>query len=148
MGWQARRFRVSGFGFRVSGFGNTEIQWSVVIGQWSVVGGRQSSAGFSGSSLSILPFRKPETGNSKPSFPVFAGHGSRSIIPAAEQRDLACVEPPGAFLFQPLDLLAKRLDVLEAAVNRGEPDVCHLVEPGQLGCDPFADGAAGHLGLF
>ena len=48
---------------------------------------------------------------------------------------------------QPLDFLAERLDVLEAAVHRGEAHVCHLVQVPQLLHDQLAHHARGNFAL-
>src|SRR5690242_4065396 len=48
---------------------------------------------------------------------------------------------------QPLDLLAKLLHVLEAAIDRREADVCDLVEFLELAHDELADAHRRHLAL-
>src|SRR5579859_118838 len=48
---------------------------------------------------------------------------------------------------QALDLLAERLDVLKAAIHRGEAHVGHLVEMAQFLHDELTNGARRHLAL-
>src|SRR6185437_1138116 len=67
-----------------------------------------------------------------------------------QQRELvllALLLAAAPVMTQALDLLAKRLDVLKAAVHGGEAHVGDLIQMSQLLHDQLADAARGHLAL-